>query len=258
MTKDKKDKLKWFAKLGYAARGTIYLAVGVLALMTVTGGGGKTTGSKDAIATLLEQPFGVFIVGVVAVGLFGYSAWRFTQAIKDTDNHGHELKGSAIRGGLFVSSLTHLALGIWTVSLLSGDGGSGGSSSSWLDSTLGQIFLFFAGVATIGAGIAHVIKGWTARFEKYMNLPASHKDVSRHICRFGLISRGVVWLIVGSFLIDTSLRAGGGEMKGLEDALNALLQAAHGPWLMAVVAAGLVAFGTYSLFEARYRKINLH
>ena len=48
------------ARLGYAAKGLVYVLVGFLALRTALGRGGEITDSEGALRTLLDQPFGIF------------------------------------------------------------------------------------------------------------------------------------------------------------------------------------------------------
>lgn len=255
-----KKQFKTLAKMGYIARGVIYIVVGALAVMTLFSGEGKTTDSKGAIATIMEQPFGNFLIVILIIGLIGYVVWRFTQAVKDTDDHGTDMKGLVIRGALLVSAVTHSLLAIWAAKLLLGEQSQGGSSNTegLIATTPGQIALGIAGIAAVGAGIAHIFKGWTARFERYMNIPSDTHKFARPICQFGLIARGVVWCIVGWFFLRSAFWARSEEVKGMAEALQTLLQDnAFGPWLMGIVALGLVAFGIYSFLEAMYRRINV-
>lgn len=252
-----KEQFTWLARLGYASRGTIYLVIGALALTAALGNGGKTTDSKGAIMTIIQQPFGNVMLVTLILGLLGYVAWRFTQAVRDADGHGTDFKGLAIRTGLFASAIGHLLLAFWAARLLLGDSSSGSQGEGFIASGLGQIIISIAGVAAIGAGVAHIYKGWTARFERYMHIPAHIHNPTRQICRFGLAARGVVWCIVGWFLLRSALLANSNEITGMAEALRSLTSNTFGPWILGVVAAGLVAFGIYSFVEAMYRRINV-
>lgn len=247
---------KWAARLGYAARGSIYLVIGALALASVFSAGGKTTDSKGAIVTILQQPFGQVLLAILVIGLISYSAWRLTQAITDVDDHGTGVKGLAIRGGLFVSAVTHFSLSIWTATLLFGGSSSSSGSSSLLGSTYGQIIGIVAGICIFGAGIAHLVKGWQAGFEKYMTIPQEQRFWLRPICRFGLISRGLVYCIIGGFVASSAYAAQAGNIEGVGDALSYLRSQPYGAWLLAIVSVGLFAFGIYSVLEAIYRRID--
>lgn len=254
---------KTLAKMGYGARGMVYLTIGGLALLTAFGEGGKTTDSKGAIVEIMQQPFGKVLLTVLIIGLLGYVIWRFTQAIKDADGHGTDPRGLAVRSGLFVSALTHLALAFWAILLLAGkengddsDNSSMANSQGFLETDIGQMVLGIAGLVIIGVGFAHMFKGWKCRFERYMNIPGNHQRWARRVCQFGLIARGVVWCIVGWFLARSALLAGDGEIKGIAEALDTLRDNTYGTWLLSIVAAGLVAFGIYSVLEALYRRID--
>lgn len=251
-----KKGFKTFARVGYGARGAIYLIIGGLALMAAFGNGGKSTGSKGALKTLYSQPMGEILLAGLIVGLLCYCAWRMVQSIKDTDSHGTSPKGLAIRAGLIVSAVTHLFLAYWAAELLlTGNGSESSDNSGWLSHTWGQIALGAVGVAVIGAGIAHIIKGWTARFKRYMDIPADKQVWAVPTCRFGLISRGVVWCISGVFLLRTGWLSGQRNTTDMGDALNTLHSSPYGSWLFTIIAAGVFAFGVYSLLEALYRRV---
>ncbi|MDO6822976.1 DUF1206 domain-containing protein [Marinobacter sp. 1_MG-2023] len=252
-------KMKWFARLGYGARGLIYTIVGGLSLLSAIGAGGDTVDSRGAIQKVLQQPLGNTMLVILVAGLLGYVGWRLIQAIKDTDKHGTSIKGFAVRGGLFISAATHAVLAYYATTLLFASGSSGGGSEagkSFIASTPGQIFLMLAGLAVIGAGAAHIIKGFKARFEKYMEIPAKQTSWVRPLCQFGLIARGAVWLLIGWFMIRSALWAQSGDIAGMGEALDTLATSPYGTWLLGIAAAGLFAFGLYSFLEAAYRRIN--
>jgi len=44
-------------------------------------------------------------------------------------------------------------------------------------------------------------------------------------------------------------------VRGLDGALQALAEQPYGPWLLGIVALGLVAYGVHMGVQARYRRI---
>ncbi len=72
---------------------------------------------------------------------------------------------------------------------------------------------------------------------------------------FGLVARGLVFAIVGVYLVLAALHADPGEARGLGGALLAVESQPAGAALLGVVAAGLAAYGVFQLLEARYRTI---
>jgi hypothetical protein len=262
----KNRMLKLLARSGYAARGIVYFIVGVLAVLAALGQGGQATDTRGALLTLLGQPFGQILLAVVTVGLIGYSLWRGAQALADVDHHGTDGKGLAIRGGLLVSAVTHILLAFFALSLIFGWGSSvGGAGDSgaqnwtaWLlQQPFGQWLVSLIGLAVVGAGLAHMIKGFQAKFEKYLQMEATTLKKVSPVCRFGLVARGVVFVIIGGFLIVAAAEFNSAEARGLQGALQALQQQPYGWILLGIVALGLVAFGVYSFIEARYRRIDL-
>jgi len=247
-----KNLLNKFASFGYGAKGVIYLIIGGLSLLDALEMGGSTEDSKGALKTILEQPFGKFLLGIMAVGLVGYSLWRAVQAIADADDHGTDAKGIVVRGGLLVSSITHGLLTFWIVQTLLGIGGSGGTK--WYNTQWASYLYLIGGIFIILAGVSFIYKGWIAEFQKYMNLPAVWMKI---VSQVGLISRGIVWIILGGFFINSFLQFTIDDVNGLGEALERVEESSYGDILLTLVAVGLIAFGFYSMLEAKYRTIDL-
>src|SRR4051812_12393182 len=58
---------------------------------------GGPADSKGALRAVLGGPFGAWIVGFIAVGLFGFALWRLIEGVTDADNRGTSLKGYVVR-----------------------------------------------------------------------------------------------------------------------------------------------------------------
>lgn len=249
------------ARMGYSARGVVYLIVGGLAVADAYAPGKESTDTKGALATILSQPFGDVLLGIVAAGLIGYAIWRIIQAVADVDGHGNGLKGVAVRSGLLGSAVTHALLAVFALSIIFGWGTGGGENSTqdWtarlLSKEYGQWLVAGIGALIIGVGLAHIYKGATAQYRKYMNVDQAGRWADP-ICRFGLIARGVVFGIIGGFFIIAAIHFSSGEVRGLRGALNTLENQPYGSYLLGVVALGLIAFALYNFIEAAYRRIN--
>ena len=70
----------WFARAGIAARGVVYVVIGVLAIKLALGDGGKATDQQGALHTIAKQPAGTLLLVLVAIGLAGYASWRLLRA----------------------------------------------------------------------------------------------------------------------------------------------------------------------------------
>ena len=89
--------------------------------------GGQTTGAKGALLTLLSQPFGFALLGLVAFGLLCLSGWRLAQSILDADRLGTEGKALVRRIGYGVSAVVHAGLAFFAVSVVFGLKAASGS-----------------------------------------------------------------------------------------------------------------------------------
>lgn len=249
--------MRYWARTGYAARGIVYLMIGFLALGAALGLGGEKTDSKGALLALLQQPLGEGIVVVMICGLLGYSVWRVLQSALDTDDHGYSFKGVVIRGGLFISAVSHFSLAFWATRLLIWGGSDDSAKSGLLEGTTGQIVFALVGAGFIAAGGAQAFKGIAGKFKARLEIPEQHEGWISFFCQYGLIARGIVWGIIGWFFIKASLSAQQGKVQGIQQALTALEQTQYGFYLFAIAAAGLLSFGIYSLIEAVCRDVTI-
>ena len=95
------------ARVGYLARGIVYVLVGVLALMVALGLRGATEDKSGALATIAHSTPGKFLLVALAIGLAGYSLWGFVRAIFDPMRKGKSPKGLAERAGFIVSAVSY-------------------------------------------------------------------------------------------------------------------------------------------------------
>jgi hypothetical protein len=252
------------ARLGYAAKGFVYVIVGVLAVQTVIGQGGKTTDTQGALGTIAAQPFGQLLLVLVTLGLIGYMVWRFVQAFKDPEHKGHDAKGLARRVGYGISGLIYASLAVSAIRLLmgSGDASSSSGTQDWtarlLSQPFGQWLVGLIGALILGLGFYQVYKAYKAKFRKEMKLnemSATEETWATRIGRFGEAARGVVFAMSGFFLLEAARQADPNQAQGLDGALATLARQPYGPWLLGIVALGLVAYGIHMGVQARYRRI---
>ncbi|HEX6049871.1 MAG TPA: DUF1206 domain-containing protein, partial [Gemmatimonadaceae bacterium] len=68
-------------------------------------------------------------------------------------------------------------------------------------------------------------------------------------------ARGVVFAVIGGFLIRAGLDRNANRAADTGEALSAIGRQPFGPWLLALVAVGLIAYAVYEVVQARYRVI---
>jgi hypothetical protein len=134
------------SRAGFVARALIYAIIGILALKLAFGYGGKLTNQQGALHTVANQPFGKFLLTLVAIGLGGYSLWRLVRA---WIGHGREGSDSGVeRIAALASGIAYGAMCALAIEILLGAGG-GGSSGSPKKATAG-VFGWPAGAWIVG------------------------------------------------------------------------------------------------------------
>lgn len=253
--------LQLWARLGFAIGGIVYVITGVLAIM-VAYGKGEQASPEGAIGRIGTQPFGHVLLLVVAIGLLGYASWCFIQAIFDTDGDGKDLKGIAVRIGECFGGIAYTGLAVIAFHRMRGAQTGQKAAVHWtarvLEYSWGQWLVGLAGIVVVIVGIVLIVYGAREGFRQYLNLGETSGSESNWIVRFGkwgYCAQGVVFCIIGAFLVSAAVHADAREARGLDGSLAWLAQQNYGPWLLGVVAAGLGAYGLFMLVEARYRRL---
>ena len=253
------------ARLGYAAKGVVYVLVGGLAFLAAVSSRGATTGSRGALRSLLEQPYGRVMLTLVAIGLAAYALWCFVRAVVDPQRDGTDAKGIGKRAFHFGKGIIHAGLVAAAVGMIRGstraadDGDSVRDWTAWLMAfPLGVWLVGIAGLAVVGYGARQIYRGWCADLDKRLSLGRMNPAAARStvwFSRFGIAARGLVFGIIGLFLVVAAYRHNPREVKGVGEALGTLARQPYGPYLLAAVSLGLVAYGGYQFILARYRRI---
>ena len=262
MTGDRQDRRELFqklARLGFAARGVTYGLIGALAVMAAFGSGGGTEGQTGALQALADSTLGKIVLFVVGIGLFGYGLWRLLSAALDLENEGSDKKALAKRTAHVGSGLFHFALAVYAIGLVFGAaGGGGGGAESWTAKLMGMpggvILVGIAGLVGLAAAAAQVKKAVKEEYKSHVTIPHDKRWVDPTI-KAGILSRAVVFAIIGAFLIVAAFQADPDEARGVGGALSWLQSQAWGGILLGLIGLGLMAFAFYSFLQSRYRTI---
>jgi hypothetical protein len=249
------------ARAGFVARGLVYGIIGILAFGVALGIGGKITNQQGAFHTIARQPFGGFLLILVAIGLGGYSLWRLFRAAL---GHGREAVDSGFdRAAALGSGLAYGVMCFAAVEILTRSGGAGTANAKHTTAGVlgwpgGTWIVGIFGALMIGVALYQGYRGVTQDFLKDSKTEEMGPRMRRWIGRIGTVgylARLVVFGLVGIFLIKSAIDVSPKSAIGLDGALAKLLNRPYGSYLLGMVAAGLVAFALYSLSDARFRRI---
>lgn len=244
---DTAAQLTTLTRLGFAARGLIYLVISYLILST-----GRAEDPQGALEYLSEGGGRILLI-VMTLGLFAYGFWRLADAAFDIERHGSDTSGARERLGAGASGVVHLLLAWQAVRLIQGTGKSGGDGAqdgaqSVLQLPGGATMLIVAGLVLLGVGLYQLVKAAKGSYLKHLEPQIAQQPWAKWSGRLGYAARGLVFLITGFFLASAGLNEQASEAGGMDAALAWL----DSPWDM-IVAIGLFGFGVFSLIEARYR-----
>ena len=256
------------ARLGFCARGVVWVVVGILAFRIAQRGGSGEDASKDgALREIAERPFGTALLVALAVGLAGYVLWRFSEAVWGKRDEADDTKRTAKR---LLSAGKGLLYGTFLVSTArfiangpSQGGGGGDQQEASLTADVlalpaGQLIVGAAGAAVVVGGGYLVYRGLSQKFEKRLDTsemgPVAGPVVDV-LGTVGLAARGVVFSLAGLLLVKAAVDFDADEAKGLDGTLKVIAQQTYGQVLLAITAVGVIAYGLYSFAEARYREL---
>ena len=254
-------------KIGYTAKGIVYFLVGGFAVATVAGLAGGVGGPKRVIQWIGSNPFGQVLLGLTALGLACYAAWRIYHAVQGPRRESDGKEATVKRIAWVVSGLSYGLLAVFAarLALVGGNvasGGSGGKKQDviqWLlQQSWGPIAVGIIGVIMLGVGAFQVYRAVTDKHmtgvEEEGNLAPKTEKFFRRTGRVGLVSRAVVFAIIAYFLGRAALMDDASQFRGVSGSLSFLRDQSYGAVLLAAVGAGLLAYGFFMFVRARYER----
>lgn len=163
-------------RTGYFISGLIYsnLAFGAIKLASNTGSAGGKNSEKTISAKLMEQPFGVWLVGIVGAIIIGYGAYelykgakeKFMSKFKTYEMNEKERKIARLSGkiGLISRGIVLSMVGFFFIRTAYTNNpneskGLGGALTELANQPFGQFLLAIVATGLVLYGIYQIIKG---------------------------------------------------------------------------------------------------
>jgi hypothetical protein len=261
-SRDLRPWVKRLVRVGYAAKGVIYLLIGVLALRLALGDGGRLTDSSGALRTIVQQPFGLFLITLTAIGILAYAGWEITQAVMDTRRKGSGISGWTDRGLSIVKGVVYGAVGVEAMRMVIGIRSASRNADDYartaMQFPLGGILLALVGIGIAVYGVKQILMAWNSEFDDDLNQGQLRREGGAWVLdvgRAGTGARGVILVVVGIALTRAGFAERPSEARGMTEAMWTLFAQPYGQWLLAAVAAGLICFGVFQLLHARYARV---
>jgi hypothetical protein len=255
--------MHFLARAGLVARGVTYVVIGWIAGEIAFGNSRQQADRTGALHVVGGSRIGAIALWLLVIGFIGLALWRLSEAIYGSPGAGGQKASSRLAALARAVIYSVIAYGILKYAL--GVGGPGSSNQQSVDLTAtalkhpgGQAAVVVAGLVLAGGGLYLAYSAWKKHFLKRLQVSrmrARTRRVVEWLGRAGGIARGAIFVTAGVFLIVAAVRAQPQEAKGIDSSLRALAATPLGPWLLLVVAIGLIMFGAYSCCEARWRRL---
>lgn len=245
------------ARAGFAANGVVHILIGAIAFIIAFGGSGESDQS-GALKAIQDIPGGVFLLWILVLGLSALGLWYIVEGILARGDTSTKWKKRAASWGRAIAYL--FLAGVAISAALGGNPDSEESTESATSGILqmpGGVFIVGAGgLVVIGIGVYFVIKGATKKFREDLTLPSG--AVGRGVSGLGVagyVAKGIALGIIGGLVITAAVTSDPEKAGGFDGAIKSLLELPFGSWLVALVGAGLIAYGIFQFFRARYAKL---
>ncbi|HVD89067.1 MAG TPA: DUF1206 domain-containing protein [Jatrophihabitantaceae bacterium] len=248
------------ARAGLTARASVYLLIGALAVALAFGSYANEPDQQGALEVLTKHTGGVVLVWLIAIGLFAYALWRFSEAAFGVVGDGRKV-GPRLQS--FARGLIYLFFAITAVRVAIGAnaGSQAQRQELWtakaMQHTGGRWIVGLVGVVIVVCGVVLVMQGLTRKFEKYLQLgrmSPTQRRVVEWLGVAGTAARGVVFALAGVFVIVAAVTANPSKAGGLDQAFRELLTMSGGPVLVFLAGLGLIVFAAYGFAEAKWHR----
>lgn len=254
--------LKQFILLGYAAKGTVYLLIGIFALRAALLYSQEARGTYFSLLSLARQPLGRLFVLLLAIALLGYVLRRTFQAL-------HSFQQSDVfiwqrlfkQAGYIMSGLSYAGVAYSALQIAIGTGEYDDTAEDLADELfelpIGEWSILLGGIAVFTVGIFYIYGAYTGSYISEFDSSDIHHRVekwTRRIGKLGVAARGFSFALTGIYIICAAIVGDSELAGGLQNVLESLTINSFGRVWLGLIGVGFIAYGLYMFVAARYRR----
>jgi len=255
--------LRFLARAGLAARGVMYAIIGWIAAQIAFGHSRQQADRTGALHSIGSTPVGGVLLWLLIIGFIGMALWRLSEALYGSPGTSGRKPSQRLAALARAIIYGVIAYGILKYALGEGSPQSSDTQSVDLTATLlkhpgGQALVVVIGLAFIGGGLYLAYQAWRKKFRRDLELGQMRSPARlavEWLGKYGGTARGIVFVTAGIFLVVAAVDAEPQQAKGLDSSLRTLAATPLGPWLLLLVAIGLIMFGLFSCCEAKWLRL---
>jgi len=238
-------------RVGLVSWGLVHLVLAWIALQVAFGNKGDAS-NEGALKELTQQPLGVGLLWVMALGLFTLVIWQVLEATIGREEPGRDgrLRRRLASAG---RAVVYLAIGLLAIGVAMGESSSGNAeetvSSRLMALPFGRILLVGVGIAVIAVGISQIVKGVKQNFTE--DLDSGAGTAVRRLGTVGYCAKGVALGIIGGLFIWAAVSYDADKAGGMDSALSTLRDQPFGTVLLVIMSLGIASFGIFCFVWAR-------
>lgn len=270
----------WFeraARLGFIANGVVHILIGSIAVGIALGEGGSAD-TSGAIAQMREQPFGTVQLWFCFLGCALLALWNLIDAFFGSNTlrsrAGEQSNGADPReedgrrrwkdfGKALAQAVAYGAVASSFFQFLFSGGSDSSESSSNASSHIaelpgGIVLLTIGGVIVAIVGVVFIVNAFRHRWTDDFRMPRNPavRTALNTTGVVGYLAKGAAIVALGGVIVYSALTHDPEEAGGVDAALKAIRDQPFGPYLLCAVGAGLVVYGAFLFFRARYDKMD--
>lgn len=250
-------RLRAPAKAGYAATGIVHVMLGGIVLAVAFGGDGEADQS-GAFRALAAAPAGLVAIWALALALLALAAWHAVAAVAAGAGQTRRWPRRVWQAGRAAAfaALGGVAIVVAVGGRSDADESIRQTSGGVLSMPGGPLILAAVGIGVLVAGIAFAVIGVRQSFRKTLSVPAGSIGTLVMVLGVtGYVAKGIALATVGVLLGVAALRVDPQAAGGLDGAVRSLLELPAGPLVAIAVGGGLIAYGLFCMFRARFVRL---
>lgn len=255
-SKNQRSLIQYLPVYGCFATGIIYVAIGVIAILSflkVREGGAD---ESSLLALLHDHLVGKVFFWMILTGTACYVVWRIFEAFTDPYAYGRDTKGLAKRTGIAMSTIPDILIVFTAIQVLAGTGniqldGRPLEQREMVETLLakskGDWIIVGIGITVCITALVQFFYGITKGYKERLDMARfsrRFKNTIHYLAWAGYLARGIIVGIIGFFLIKAGFSESAKYVVNTDKAFDFIGdQVGHAYFI--IVAVGTICYGLF-------------